>query len=222
MFQGLDARDAPETGSSKSANGTLVHTGGVSMSAQSLHFRSAFQRLRTRVLTALGGHERRLDLLREQGMQIGRHCRIYTDLIGGEPYLIKIGDHVTVTSGVRLVTHDGSCWVLRERYENLQDFGPIIIEDNSFIGVNAVILPHVRIGPNSIVAAGSVVTKDVPPNTVVGGVPARPIMDLERFASAKLSAPDATTVPTPRDEQRRYLEKKFEAVLRPKRTSDER
>jgi acetyltransferase-like isoleucine patch superfamily enzyme len=186
------------------------------MSPLIIHVSRMWQRIKTRVVVGLGGHDARLRLLRSQGMQIGDHCRIYTDHFGGEPYLIRIGNHVTITSGVRLVTHDGSCWVLREKHRNLQDFGPIVVEDNCFIGVNAVILPHVRIGPNSVVAAGAVVTRDVPPNTVVGGIPAKPLMSLERFADGKLKAGDATSVPTDMKAQRRYLEEKFRDLLRPR------
>jgi acetyltransferase-like isoleucine patch superfamily enzyme len=53
----------------------------------------------------------------------------------------------------------------------------IIINENVFIGANATILPGITIGKNSIVGAGAVVTRDVPPNTIVGGVPAEKIKD---------------------------------------------
>ena len=58
---------------------------------------------------------------------------------------------------------------------NLDSVGKIEIRDNVFVGYQAVILPNVTIGPNSIVAAGAVVTKDVAPGDIVAGVPARPI-----------------------------------------------
>ena len=56
---------------------------------------------------------------------------------------------------------------------------PVVIGDDVWIGANAVILPGVTIGPHSVVAAGAVVTRDVPPGCVVGGVPAKVIRQLE-------------------------------------------
>ena len=54
-------------------------------------------------------------------------------------------------------------------------FAPVIIKDNAWIGMSAIILKGVTVGEGAIVAAGSVVTKDVPPHTIVAGVPARVI-----------------------------------------------
>lgn len=56
---------------------------------------------------------------------------------------------------------------------------PILIKQNSWIGAGATILPGVTIGENSVVAAGAVVSKDVPTNTVVGGIPAKLIKNIE-------------------------------------------
>ena len=112
-------------------------------------------------------------------MQIGKGCIIVPRQLGTEPYLIKIGNHVVINKGVEFHTHDGGTWVFREEIPDLRVFGPIIIEDNCLIGSNALILPGVRIGENSIVAAGSVVIADVPVNSIVMGVPAR------RFGSIK-------------------------------------
>jgi acetyltransferase-like isoleucine patch superfamily enzyme len=167
----------------------------------------------SRVVEALGGQEAKIRLLRKAGVRIGERCRVYTNNFGTEPYLVRIGDHCTITSGVRFITHDGSCWVLRDELANLQDFGAIVVEDNCFIGVNAVILPGVRIGPNSIVGAGSIVTKDVPPGVVVGGVPARVLMPIAQYRDKKMKLDAARDVPTDPVEKRTYLEKRFGAFL---------
>lgn len=57
------------------------------------------------------------------------------------------------------------------------DCEPVVIEDEGWVGANAVVLPGVRIGRGAVVAAGAVVTKDVAPYTIVGGVPARMIRE---------------------------------------------
>lgn len=115
------------------------------------------------------------------GVTIGRNCRIYKTSFGSEPFLISIGDRVTVTSGVRFLTHDGSLCLLRDEKGRRYRYNRIEIGSDVFIGVNSIILPGVKIGSNSIVAAGSVVTKSVPPGSVVGGNPARWIMSFDVF-----------------------------------------
>lgn len=62
----------------------------------------------------------------------------------------------------------------------------IDIKDNCFIGANSTILAGVTIGPNVIIAAGSVVNKDISPNTIVGGVPAKLIGEFDRLAEKRL------------------------------------
>jgi len=121
------------------------------------------------------------EYFRKQGAQIGEGCFIVPTYLGTEPYLIKIGNRVAVAAGVGFVTHDGAAWVFRDQVPDLQVFGPIVIEDNCFIGMNAILCPNVRIGRNSVVAAGSVVISDVPPNSVVMGVPARPWGSLDKY-----------------------------------------
>lgn len=121
------------------------------------------------------------EYFREQGAKIGEGCLIIPRQLGTEPYLIKIGNHVVINQDVKLHTHDGGTWVFREEIPDLRVFGPIIIEDNCLIGDNAQILPNVTIGRNSIVAAGSVVIMDVPPNSIVMGVPARNFGSIEKY-----------------------------------------
>lgn len=68
---------------------------------------------------------------------------------------------------------------------------PVIIEDDVLIGANAVVLEGVRVGRGSVVAAGSVVTKDVPPDTVVAGVPARILKKKDAHVSGKTALVEA-------------------------------
>ncbi|MEO7106193.1 MAG: DapH/DapD/GlmU-related protein, partial [Rhodoferax sp.] len=65
--------------------------------------------------------------------------------------------------------------------KKLDSVGKIDICDNSFIGHGAIVMPGVTIGPNSIVSAGTVVTKDVPPGMIVGGVPGKVIGTTEEL-----------------------------------------
>jgi acetyltransferase-like isoleucine patch superfamily enzyme len=121
------------------------------------------------------------EYFRKMGAQIGEDCFIVPTELSTEPYLIKIGNHVAIAAGVSFNTHDGAVWVFRDEVPDLQVFGPIIIEDNCIIGLRAIIFPNVRIGRNSVVAAGSVVINDVPPNSMVMGVPARPFGSLDKY-----------------------------------------
>jgi acetyltransferase-like isoleucine patch superfamily enzyme len=126
----------------------------------------------------------------KRGLQIASDCRLTSvPNFGSEPYLISIGRHVTIASNVAFITHDGATWVIRDqpKYRGVLKFGRITVHDNCFIGYGSTVLPGVSIGPNSIVAAQSVVTKDVPPNTVVGGVPARVITSIEEYAGKVLA-----------------------------------
>lgn len=132
-------------------------------------------------------HGNLVKYLRTQGVKIGDQCQLLNRPYnyGSEPWLVEIGNKVTITYGVFLITHDASSRLFRETIPDSSPFGnrfdSIHVHDNSFIGINSIILPGVSIGPNSIVGAGSVVNKDVPPNTVVAGVPARRICSLEEY-----------------------------------------
>lgn len=113
-----------------------------------------------------------IDALRRTGMRIGNDCEIYDQIsFGSEPYLITIGDHVRITRGCKFITHDGGVWVLRHLKDmpNLDLFGSITIGNNVHIGMDAVIMPGVRIGDNCIIGCGAVVTHDVPPGEIWGG-----------------------------------------------------
>jgi acetyltransferase-like isoleucine patch superfamily enzyme len=118
------------------------------------------------------------------GLRIGKNVRITRrPYFGGEPYLISIGNHVTISFNVQFINHDGATWVFRDRpeFKGLQRFGRIDIFDNVFIGANTTILPGVTIGPNAVVGAGSVVTKSLPANGVYAGVPATFVCSLDDY-----------------------------------------
>ena len=119
---------------------------------------------------------------RKLGVKVGNNCRIYTINFGSEPFLIEIGNNVTLTSGVKPLTHDGAtCLIRNEGGYRFQKYAPVVIGDNVFVGVNSIIMPGVTIGHDVVVAAGSVVSKDVPSGWVVGGVPAKKIMKFSEY-----------------------------------------
>lgn len=92
-------------------------------------------------------------------------------------WLIEIGNNVTMSIRVVLMAHDAST----KNSLGYTKIGKIKIKDNVFLGANTIVLPNVTIGENSVIGANSVVTKDVPPNSVVAGNPARIISSIKEY-----------------------------------------
>jgi acetyltransferase-like isoleucine patch superfamily enzyme len=121
------------------------------------------------------------DFLRRHGhfAHIGEHVslRPWTNI--PDPQYVSIGNNVQLTN-CSLFAHDGSIAMLNRAYGvKLDRVAPVVIKDNVYIGHQAIVLPGVTIGPNALVAAGAVVSRDVAPGDVVAGVPARPVGRLE-------------------------------------------
>lgn len=128
-----------------------------------------------------------IEYAKHLGIRIGENCRIYTRRWGTEPWLISVGNKVTITNGVRFINHDGSTWLISDERGRRQLFRKISIGNNVFIGMDSIILPGVKIEDNVIVAAGSVVTKSIPENSVVGGNPAKIITEFNTYRDRVLS-----------------------------------
>ena len=111
---------------------------------------------------------------RLRGVKIGKNVEIgYLCFIDNVyPDLVTIEDNAVVTFGTILLAHDNS---FHYTFGEPVHIGRTTIGKNAFIGMHAVILPEVTVGAYAIVGANSVVTKNVPPRTIVGGVPAHKI-----------------------------------------------
>jgi len=164
------------------------------------------KRLIEKLKLRYGSQETVARTLRGMGVQLGERCRIYTLNFGPEPWLIRIGNHVCIAPDVTFVNH-GLNFVFQDKYESLTSFGKIDIRDNCQIGVRVTILPNVTIGPNAIVGACSVVTKDIPPNSVAVGNPARVICSLDDYEPRCVAGHIA--IPNDREAARKVLEEHF-------------
>jgi maltose O-acetyltransferase len=123
--------------------------------------------------------ERYIEGLVRNGLKLGQNVEII-DTFFFDPshcFLISIGDHCTICPNVRLLAHDAST----KNYLGYTKIGKIMIKEDCFIGDSVIVLPNVTIGPNAIVGAGSVVTRDIPPYTVAAGNPAKIIYTFDDY-----------------------------------------
>ena len=113
----------------------------------------------------------------------GRDCFISKAANIPDPHLVCIGDNVWLTSGCQLLCHDASVIMINiMRNAHFDRVAPIIMGEHCFLGNNTIILPGITIGSRSIVGAGSVVTGNIPDNSVYAGNPARFICSFEDYA----------------------------------------
>lgn len=105
-----------------------------------------------------------------------------------DPDLISIGDNVVITANVSFINHDAIRGMLNKKYKTKKfqrTLGCIEIGDNVMIGSGTRILFNVKIGSNVIIGAGSIVTKDIPDNSVAAGVPCRVVGDFESLVNKR-------------------------------------
>jgi acetyltransferase-like isoleucine patch superfamily enzyme len=121
------------------------------------------------------------------GVKVGSGCRILTRSFGTEPFLIKIGNNVTISNHVRFVSHDGSTWLIRDEAGRRYSYAPTEVGDFVFVGAGRTLILGVSIGDNVIVGAASIVTKSVPNGVVVAGNPAQFIGRYQDFAARHLA-----------------------------------
>ncbi len=149
--------------------------------------------------------------MRRSGITVGERCRIFTPITSTEPWLITIGDQVTISGNVSLITHDNG--IIKVIDGKTDVLGPITIADRCFIGMNTTILPGVTLGENCIVGAGSVVTRSFPPHTVLAGNPARAICTTAEYAAKyREKAIDLSVIP--QAEREAYIKSHPELLVR--------
>lgn len=125
--------------------------------------------------------------LRKKGIKIGKGCKFYSGLKTisidiTRPSLIEIGDNVAFNKNCKLVTHDFATMVfLRTHNEFIPSSGKIKIGNNVSFGMDCTVLKNVNIGDNCFIGLGSVVTKDIPANSVAIGAPAKVIATIDEY-----------------------------------------
>lgn len=143
-----------------------------------------------------GGYSR-AEFLKKAGIfgAFGEKCYWYPRILPAEPKKILLHNNVNIATDVYFCDHD----VIQHMLNNVPEYLKLLpggkeypyktyeieIFDNVFIGAHSIIIGNVKIGPNVIIAAGSVVTKDVPANSIVGGNPAKVISDMETYVGKR-------------------------------------
>jgi acetyltransferase-like isoleucine patch superfamily enzyme len=133
---------------------------------------------------------------RYYGLKLGRDSVIYNSCELRDPHQITIGDFTSIGDHCILDGRGGLTignsvnfstgvwiWTMQHKVNDLEfacESAPVVIEDYAWISCRTVLLPGVRLGKGAVVAAGAVVTKDVEPYAIVGGVPATKIGERPR------------------------------------------
>jgi acetyltransferase-like isoleucine patch superfamily enzyme len=116
---------------------------------------------------------------RKRGVKIGKHCHIgpMVTIDDVYPNFVIIEDGVSIAGQNFILTHNKPLNYHKHLSEAF--LAPVVIKKNAWVAIGVIILPGVTIGEGAIVASGAVVSKDVPPNTLVGGIPAKVLKEFE-------------------------------------------
>jgi len=125
---------------------------------------------------------------RGKGVRIGEGVEIFGANLftfGGEPYLVSIGNQVTISHNVDFITHDGGLRVVRAEHPGAYLYERIQVADNCFLGAHCVLLPGAKVGVGSVIGSGSIVTGEIPPGVVAVGAPAKPVRSVAEYIEGK-------------------------------------
>ena len=134
----------------------------------------------------ISSSERYISFLKKQGVSIGNNVIFReprsTRIDLSRPCLVTIGNDVDINTHFTIMTHDFGNFVFRNLFSDyVNSSGAVSIGNNIYFGTQVTILKSVSIGDNCIIGAGSIVTKDIPANSVAAGCPCRVICTIEEY-----------------------------------------
>jgi acetyltransferase-like isoleucine patch superfamily enzyme len=162
---------------------------GISLRGIKSPFWNAYKHILKSFAKILPAYQIRRGLLRAAGYKIWKDVYIEEDLIIidelEETGYLQIGDRVAIAERVTLVIAS------RPNFSRIAPYvptshGPIVIGDDAWLGIGSIIMPNVTIGQGAVVGANSLVTRDVPPFTIVAGTPAKPLKTIDIPASKEV------------------------------------
>lgn len=132
-----------------------------------------------RIIRKIFNKKTQMEYLKDNGLKVGKECYIWSEngIDSLFPFLIEIGDYVTISTDVRILAHDNSTY----KQNSHTKIGRVWIGNRVFIGNGVTILPNVHIGDNVVIGANSLVSKDLSSNGVYAGNPSKYICSIEEY-----------------------------------------